>query len=243
MIGCQCSTCRSTNPKNKRLRSGAYIRIGNNHILIDASPDFRQQALLYEIPIPNALLITHTHFDHIGGLEELRAYNVHHKRPIHCFLSSASLENIKKLFYYHFETKSEEKNFSASFDFHVLPPSPNTFDVNEIPISTLEYSQGPMAVTGYRFGKLAYVTDIKRFAPSIFDLLQDLDTLILSAGWISPSRMQLNLEEALEFQRKVGAKKTYLTHLSHDIEYQTVTSTLPKEVELAYDGLNIEFFL
>ena len=243
MIECQCSTCQSTNPKNKRLRSGAYVRIGSTHILIDATPDFRQQALLYKIPIPDALLITHTHFDHIGGLEELRAYNVRHKRPIHCFLTTSSFENIKKLFYYHFETKTEERNFSASFDFHVLPPAPTTVDINGIPISTFEYAQGPMTVTGYRFGKLAYVTDIKRFDPSIFDHLTDLDVLILSAGWITPSRMQLNLEEALEFQSKVKAKKTYLTHLSHDIEYQVVSSTLPKEVEMAYDGLEIEFVL
>jgi phosphoribosyl 1,2-cyclic phosphate phosphodiesterase len=243
MIGCQCSTCRSTNPKNVRLRSGAWVRIGNKHLLIDASPDLRQQALRYKIPIPDALLITHTHFDHIGGLEELRAYNVHHRRPIRCFLSSDSYENIKKLFYYHFESKKEERSFSASFDFHVLPPSPATFDVDGLPISTFAYAQGPMTVTGYRIGKLAYVTDIKQFDRSIFEHLTDLDTLLLSAGGIRPSRMQLSLEGALEFQSTVGAKQTYLTHLSHDIEYQAVSATLPKEVALAYDGLQIEFIL
>ena len=243
MIGCECTTCQSTNAKNQRLRSSAWIRVGEKHILIDASPDFRAQALLYKISIPDALLITHTHFDHIGGLEELRAYNVHHKRPIRCFLSSDSFENIKKLFYYHFESKKEERNFSASFDFHLLPPAPATFDVDGIPISIFEYAQGPMTVIGYRIGRLAYVTDIKQFNPALFDHLADLDVLILSAGWLGPSRMQMNLDEAIEFQRKVGAKKTFLTHLSHDIEYTAVSATLPEGVELAYDGLQIDFRL
>ena len=239
MIGCNCSTCQSINSKNVRLRTSAWIRVGAKNLLIDASPDLRRQALLYKIPIPDALLITHTHFDHIGGLEELRAYNIHHKRAIPCFLSSASFENIKKLFYYYFGSEG----FCASFDFHVLPGAPADIDVCGIPLSIFEYTQGPMSVTGYRIGNLAYVTDIKQFDPSLFGLLKDLDVLVLSAVWTTSSRMQLSLDEALEFQSKVGAKKTYLTHLSHDIEYEAISNLLPKGVELAYDGLCIDFFV
>ena len=238
MIGCSCATCLSPDPKNSRLRTSAWIRVGKTNLLIDASPDFRTQALLYKIPIPDALLITHTHFDHIAGMEELRAYNVHQNRPKPCFLSSVSFENIKRLFYYYFE----KEGFCASFDFHSLP-SQAFFEVQGVPISTFEYFQGPMEVTGYRIGKLAYVTDIKRYDPSLFSHLSGLDVLVLSAVWTSSTRMQLSLDEAVEFSKKSGAKKTYLTHLSHDIEFQAASSALPSGVELAYDGLCVEFSL
>ena len=237
MIGCQCGTCQSKNPKNQRLRTSAWIAIGPTNLLIDASPDMRLQALRYSIPIPDALLITHTHFDHIGGLEELRAYNVHHKRSIPCDLSSESFNNIKKLFYYYFEGDG----FCASFNFHVLPPPPSEFSIGTTTISTVEYTQGPMGVTGYRIGSLAYVTDIKQYDPSLFDRLRNLDVLVLSAVWTTSTKMQLSLEEALEFQKKVGAKQTYLTHLSHDIDYEAVSAALPKGVALAYDGLSVSF--
>ena len=238
MIGCSCTACRSSDSKNRRLRTSAWIRAGQTNLLIDASPDFRAQALLYRIPAPDALLITHTHFDHIGGMEELRAYNVRHNRPIPCFLSQNSFDNIKKLFYYYFE----KEGFSASFDFHTLA-SQASFEVGKIPISTFEYFQGPMEVTGYRLGRMAYITDIKQYDPSLFSHLRNLDVLVLSAVWTTSTKMQLSLDEAVEFAKKAEAKKTYLTHLSHDIEFQAVSSALPSGIELAYDGLCVEFAL
>ena len=241
MIGCHCSTCQSSDPKNLRLRSSVQIRAAGRELLIDASPDFRQQALRYHIPFPSGLLITHTHYDHVGGLEELRAYNIHTNQPIHCFLSHESYENIRKLLYYHFGQKSEEKHFSAMFHFHVLEEPSGFFDVHGLRVEFFSYSQGAMAVTGFRFGSLAYVTDIKQYDPSLLSHIRDLDILVMSAAWTRPAVMQMSISEALEFRRLVGAKKTYFTHLSHDIDYHKETSSLPPDVSLAYDGLEIDF--
>ncbi len=241
VIGCDCNTCRSKSPRNKRLRSSAIIRVGGKEILVDATPDFRQQALRYRIRSPDALLISHTHYDHVGGIEELRAYNIHSRRAIPCYLSQSSFEDLKKLLYYHFIPKSEEKSFSAMFDFQVLQTPSGVCDVGGISVEYFTYAQGDMPVTGFRIGSLAYLTDIKQYDASLFSHLYDLDVLVVGAGWRTPSRMHMTVDEALSFQQKVGAKKTYFIHLSHDIEYRSVQASLPTGVALAYDGLELDF--
>lgn len=243
MIGCDCSVCRSENPRNMRLRTSARILIDSKDVIIDVTPDFREQALRYSIGSPAAVLVTHTHYDHIGGLEELRAYNIHTRRAIPCYLSAASHENVKKLFYYHFTPRSEKANFSAMMEFHVLPHSSGAFEIDGIPIQYFSYAQGNMPVTGFRIGSLAYITDIKQYDDSIFSHLEDLEVLVISAAWHVPPRMQFSLEEAMAFQQRVRASNTYCIHLSHDIDYDKDSPSLPHGVSLAYDGLKVDFSL
>ncbi len=241
VIGCTCSTCRSVNPKNKRLRTSASLQIEGKEFLIDCSPDYRQQALKFGLTCPKALFLTHTHYDHIGGLEELRAYRVMGNSPIQCYLSRSSFENIKKLYYYHFLPESADVSFSAKFDFHILEGTSGHFVVEGMPVSYCTYLQGKMPVTGFRFGSLAYIVDIKTYDESLFSSLQGLDTLLISALRRAPSRMQLTIEEAISFSEKIVPKKTYCIHIAHETEIEEESRKLPHSVQLAYDGLELEF--
>jgi phosphoribosyl 1,2-cyclic phosphate phosphodiesterase len=241
VIDCYCDTCRSVNVKNKRLRSSAFLTLGNKTLLIDASPDLRQQALTFRISAPDAVFLTHTHYDHVGGLEELRVYNFQKKKPLTCFLSSESYENVKKMFYYHFVPRCPEGNFSAQFDFKVLTSHNGHFSYAGGDLRYFTYYQGKMPVLGLRIGELAYVTDIKEYNESIIQELYGVKTLVVSASGFERTRVQMTIDEALLFREKVAASCMFLTHLSHDVEYAKVSPLLPNGVFLAYDGFETDF--
>jgi len=243
VVGCRCSVCVSDDPRNHRLRSSVRVCVGEKLILIDASPDFRQQALKYHITMPDALCITHTHYDHIGGLEELRVFNFQKKKAVPCFLSDASFLSVQKLFYYHFSSRKEQESFAAEMDFHVLSSEQGTLSLDEIDLSYFSYWHGSMPVTGWRIGELGYVTDIKQYDPVVFEALSDIEVLIIGVSCFGASRTQMTIEEALEFREKVGAKRTYFTHLSHDIDYARASAMLPEDIRLAYDGLEVQFMV
>ena len=242
VIGCSCAVCTSSNKKNRRLRASAYISFSDKHLLVDAGPDIRQQALLYKIRNVDALLLTHTHYDHIGGLEEMRVFNFLQQKTIPCFLSRESELAAKKLFYYLFEKGSKNgRAFTAALNFHKLKGRSGKVVCEGLEVEYFGYSQGHMQVTGYRFGDLAYVTDIKHYDKKIFDHLQGLSTLIISALRFIPAPLQFTVDEAIDFAKKAGAKKTYLMHLSHEVEYKHLQTLLPESFFPAYDGLEIPF--
>ncbi len=243
VIGCSCTTCLSEDPLNMRLRTSAMISFEGKNFLIDAGPDFRQQALRYSIGHVEALFLTHTHYDHIAGVEELRIYNFKQQMKLPCYLSSVSLEAFKKHFYYHFSEKSEVSNYTAEFDFHTLDNQSGSFQALGKRFTYFVYKQGGMDVLGVRLGSLAYVTDIKEYSDDIFDNLRDLDILVVSAQRFGRSLIQFSFDEAVAFANRVGARTTYLTHLSHEIEYHHAEALLQQGIHLAYDGLKLSFTL
>jgi phosphoribosyl 1,2-cyclic phosphate phosphodiesterase len=243
VIGCRCPVCLSKDPKNKRLRASALFRWQEKTFLIDAGPDFRQQALLYDIQRIDGVLLTHTHYDHVGGLEELRIYNFRQKNAIPCLLSKASYSEVRKLFYYLFEEDGEVKNYTSKFDFIQLEKEAGGTVFCDLPIRYFSYVQGGMKVLGYRLGDLAYVTDIKEHSEDIFEQLQGVSCLVVSALRFTDSRIQFSIDEAIDFAEKVGAKKTYLMHMSHEIEHHHLLNLLPPSITLAYDGLEIPFYV
>ena len=240
VIGCHCAICSSNSPRNRRLRSSGLIEVGSKRFLIDVGPDFREQALTHKIEKLDGLLLTHTHYDHIAGIDELRIYNIRGQKPMPCLLSKESFADIQKRYDYFFK---EQASMSAQFTFQLLEDGMGSVEFEGMRFDYLSYSQQGMRVNGYRFGSFAYVSDIREYDESIFTSLKGVKQLVLSALRFEPSKVHFSIEEAIEFARIVGASQTYLTHISHNVDYEADSKKLPPGIHLGCDGLKIEFSL
>ncbi|MCB1110424.1 MAG: MBL fold metallo-hydrolase [Chlamydiia bacterium] len=236
VIGCSCATCRSSDPKNQRLRPSVLITEGTKKLLVDIGPDYRTQALKYGIDTLEGLLLTHTHYDHIAGLDELRIYTFRQKKPIPCLLSRETHDELKVRYHY-FMPKDEVHDPKLQFSFLEKDLGTTTFE--GIEVSYFSYSQVGMKVSGFRFKNCAYVTDIMEYEETVFDSLKGLDILILSGRRWEKSIAHLSIDEGIAFAQKAGAKKTYFTHISHEIDHEKTSEELPEGFFLAYDGLEI----
>lgn len=243
VVGCKCEICQSTSPHNQRLRPSGLIKIGNQSLLIDIGPDFRQQALRYQIDRIDGLLLTHTHYDHIAGIDELRIFFVREKRAVPCLLSKESYDDLRKRYDYLFKQSGEKGSLTAQLELQVLEKDHGETEFLGQKIGYVSFFQGGMKVTGFRFGRFAYISDIRDYDDSIFDYLRGVEVLVLSALRKEPSPLHLSLEEAVAFSRKVGAKLTRLTHIAHAIDHETANRALPPDVQLGYDGQKLEFSL
>lgn len=242
VIGCDCSVCKSTDPLNHRLRPSGLIRIQDKVVVIDVGPDFRFQALKYKIHTLDGVLLTHTHYDHIAGIDEIRAFNIQKKKNIPVLLSQSSLDDLKKRYYYLFQEKERQGSFAAQIEPQILPQDIGSVEFLDLSVQYVSYFQANMNITGYRIGNFAYITDIRKYEHSIFDFLEGVDTLVLSALKEEPSYVHFSFEEAVAFARKVKCKKTWLTHLSHASDHQTACKKLPPDVQLGFDGQEISFY-
>lgn len=237
MIGCHCAVCSSSDPRNQRLRPSALISLEGKNILIDAGPDFRMQALKYKIDHIDAVLLTHAHFDHVAGLDELRALTRISKKPMPLFCSESTLELLRKRYDYLFDAFSDSE-FRVQLKCHILENG-QVFAA-ETPISYVTYEQEDMQVNGFRMGDLAYICDIKRYSEEMISSLIGVNTLIIGALKKTPSLMHFSFEQAMHFGEKIRVKQMYLTHLSHEVAIE-MEKELPEGVRFAYDGLVLEF--
>jgi phosphoribosyl 1,2-cyclic phosphate phosphodiesterase len=240
-IGCKCPICTSSDPHNKRLRPSGLLRIGSKSILIDVGPDFRQQALTHNICDLDGLILTHTHFDHIAGLDELRVFNFKYQKTFPVLLSQDSLIDLKKRYYYMFKDRIDGESYAASLDCHLLPSDSSSADFLGLSIQHVTFEQASMKVNGYRIGSFAYISDIREFKDDIFDFLKGVECLVLSALHAEPSFVHFSIQEAADFAKKAGVKRTWLTHLSHTIDHEAVSAQLPDGVKLGFDGLEFTF--
>jgi phosphoribosyl 1,2-cyclic phosphate phosphodiesterase len=243
MIGCHCEVCESTSPYNKRLRPSVLLTIGEKKILVDAGPDVREQALRYKIDHLDGLFLTHAHYDHIGGLDDLRVYYFVAKKPLPCFLSAETYEEISRRCPYLVAPHEPGKSFPAQFEFQIADRQFGPIFFAGFDFHIVAYRQMGMNVLGFRLGNLAYLSDLKDFDPRVIEDIKGVDTLIISALREESSKAHLNFEEAVAFSRATGAKKTWLMHLNHDVEHEEASRALPSNVALAYDGLTLPFFL
>lgn len=244
VVGCHCPICRSDNIQNKRLRTSALLRLPFQRFLIDCGPDFRQQALRQDLGKIDGLILTHAHYDHIAALDELRIYTIRQQKSVPTLLSASTAEEVYQRFSYIFTGKEiEGKKMPPQLTLQQLQAAEGFVDFCGLPTRYVTYEQSGMPVNGYRWGDLAYLTDIRHFPESIFDMLQDIKILIVGALRFTPSPFHFTIDEAIEFSKKTSAKQVWLTHLSHEVEHDKTNAYLPDNIRLAYDGLKIPFLL
>jgi len=238
VIACTCPTCNSTDSKDQRLRASVLLEFPELTIAIDAGPDFRQQMLRAKVKHLDAIFLTHEHKDHIAGLDDIRAFNYHLKAdfPIYC---TPKVEiALKREFYYAFEVNP----YPGVPRFEIRHLEVERFQIGSYTIDAIEVWHQEMQVLGFRFGKLAYITDAKTISVLEKSKLQDLDILIINALHQYPHPSHFNLAEALDFINEIKPKQSFLTHISHLFGlHEQINETLPENVQLAYDGLVLSF--
>ncbi len=242
MIGCACRVCKSTDPRNKRTRVAAVVEGSDGSvILVDTPPEIRLQLVNADVPNVDAVLYTHDHADHIHGIDDLRAISVR-RGELPVYGPPETLEELKQRFGY-------------IFDAGVVPPPGTTkpqLTRNPLEAGTevsiggqvvlpLEVDHGGSRVYGYRFGNLAYLTDVKSVPPPTRRALEGVEVFVINALFEKQHPTHLSIGEAVALAAEVGADRTFLTHLTHDFDHAELESRLPKGVELAYDGLSVVF--
>jgi phosphoribosyl 1,2-cyclic phosphate phosphodiesterase len=230
-IGCNCDVCTSTNPKDKRLRASILITKEKARILIDAGPDLRQQLLSNNINQLSGILLTHEHYDHIGGLDDLRPLG-----NSDIYAEDRVLKTIQLTMPYCFR----EKKYPGVPLINLHEINETIFKVNDIDIQPIRVMHEKLPILGFRIENLAYLTDVKTLDGKSFELLKNLDVLVINALRKNYHFSHLSLEEAFNMAEKIGAKKTFFTHMSHDMGlHESINNILPKHIQLTYDGLKI----
>lgn len=237
VIGCDCPVCRSKDPRDNRLRTSILIQTPQVTVAVDAGPDFRQQMLREKITQLDAVLITHEHKDHIGGLDDLRPYIFRQKKPMTLYVDDTALPEIKREYSYAFDEHPYPG--APTYDIRRLDESP--FDLGDLHIVPIKLKHFTLTCYAFRIGRFAYVTDLSEISDVAVEKLQGVEYLIIEALQKKKHYSHLTLDEAIEISRRVGARKTWFTHCSHSMGLAAdINRELPEGMMLAYDGLKIE---
>jgi phosphoribosyl 1,2-cyclic phosphate phosphodiesterase len=247
MIGCSCRTCRSEDPRDKRTNASLHLALRNSSILIDCGRDFRQQALRESLTQVDYVLLTHTHFDHVAGIDDLRVFCCDRQEPIPLLGLSEHLQYLKsRIYHYLFDEDTQQGGGVTRL---ALVAVDERFTLEGVVFEPLKAFHGRLPVLGYRFGGCAYLSDVSRIPPATMQKLYGLDLLVLNALRHAQHPTHLSLGEALGLVAELKPRRAYFTHMSHDILHQEVESALATpgdryyvagETHLAYDGLSLE---
>lgn len=237
IIGCECDVCNSTDSRNQRSRSSILISLEAGNILIDTSTDLRYQALKNGLKRVDAVLFTHAHADHVHGIDELRSFNFIQKRAIPCFGNATTLDRIKTMFSYIFK----DHNLGGGVPSLIMNEVSEAFSLLDEEIVPIEVMHGDLPILAYRIANIAYVTDCSEIPPESMKKLKGLDLLILGALRYKPHSTHFSIDEALDVINILKPKRSLLTHMGHDLDYERTSAALPESVGLAYDGMTLEF--
>ncbi|MEA2043501.1 MAG: MBL fold metallo-hydrolase [Bacteroidota bacterium] len=238
VIGCKCEVCTSIDPRDHRLRSSVLLQHNDKNIVIDAGPDFRQQMLEADISSLDAILLTHEHKDHIGGLDDVRAFNYLQKKPTDIYGEKRVLDALKNYDFAYVFAKKEYPGV-PKFELHTISNSP--FSVGDIEIIPIRGIHKKLPVFGFRINSFAYITDMNMISDKEMKKLENLDVLVINALRRRTHPSHFNLESALKVIQQLKPKEAYLTHMSHYIgTYKDLFNELPKNIMPAYDRLEID---
>ena len=236
-IGCECATCLSTDPHDNRLRPSIYLQTARAGVLVDAGPDLRQQALRHNIRRVDAIVFTHGHADHILGIDDVRRFNALMKGAVPCYGNPETLEDIRRTFGYVFAPDAPK---GGGIPMLQLCPITGPFSVGDLELRPVPIMHGRKPILGFRAGSLAYLTDCNALADEAWPMLEGLDVLVLDALRERPHPTHFSLNEAVAVAGRIGARRTYFTHMCHDLPHEATNVRLPAGMQLAYDGLVLD---
>jgi len=235
MIGCGCAVCGSADPRDRRLRPSIYVEVdGGPAVLVDTSTDLRQQALAFGVTRVDAVLFTHSHADHVLGLDEMRRFNVIQGGPIPAWADAGTVADLHRMFSYAFSPPAERGGGVPRLELTTIG---EPFGVGPLRVLPVPLLHGTRPILGFRFGRFAYLTDCSHIPDEAWPLLEDLDVLVIDALRHRPHPTHFTVAQAVEAAARIGAPRTYLTHICHDLPHAETCRGLPESVELAYDGL------
>lgn len=240
-IGCRCPTCTSTDPRDRRTRSGALLETHGKRFLIDTPPELRLQLVAAGVDRLDAVLFTHGHADHVHGIDDLRALSVRQGAMLPAYGARETMAELAAKFPYIFDPAivvplgTSKPELAA----HVLEPG-TCIAISDVPVLPLSLPHGDHHVLGYRVGGVAYLTDVKTIPQRVMDVLEGLEVLVLNALLSRPHPLHLSIPEAVAAAQQIGARRTYFTHLTHEFTHAALAAMLPAGIAPAYDGLVID---
>jgi len=238
-LGIDYPTSFLANPKNHRTRPSLLLKGPEGNVLVDCAPEMRLQLLREGVMMVDQVIITHTHADHIMGMDDLRSFCLRSKKDMPVYTLPQYQEDIRRVFSYAFGEFPEGIEVPR-YDLRTVGPFPQTIVLSGMEITLMEVGHGPWPVIALRVGNFAYVTDVKTIPAETEALLYGLDTLILDAVRLRPHPNHMHFDEAVEWAKRLGARQTFFTHLSHDYDHDVTNASLPSNIQLAHDGLKIQ---